>query len=64
MGIQTVAVAVGAYLAGLVVLLLIFREVICWYWKINAILATLKSIDESLKRGPPESAATSNDPGI
>jgi Tfp pilus assembly protein PilW len=30
------------------ILLLICREIVCWYWKINEALATLKAIDEKL----------------
>ena len=30
------------------VLLLICREIVCWYWKINEALTTLKAIDEKL----------------
>lgn len=40
-------------LAVLLVLFLIGRELVCWYWKINESLATLKSIDDSLKRMAP-----------
>ena len=29
-------------------LLLICREIVCWYWKINEALTTLKAIDEKL----------------
>jgi hypothetical protein len=29
-------------------LFLICREIVCWYWKINEAIATLKSIDEKL----------------
>jgi hypothetical protein len=30
------------------VILLICREIVCWYWKINEALTTLKAIDEKL----------------
>jgi len=33
-----------------VVLLLIFREVVCWYWKINHIVRTLDSINSHLEK--------------
>ena len=33
-----------------VVLFLIFREVVCWYWKINHITKTLDSINEHLAK--------------
>ena len=29
-------------------LFLICREIVCWYWKINEALITLKAIDEKL----------------
>jgi len=35
----------------LVILLIVFllgREIVCWYWKINDALDTLKAIDEKL----------------
>lgn len=32
------------------VLLLLFREVVCWYWKINRAIGHLESIDQSLKQ--------------
>jgi len=39
------------FLIGFGVILIIFligREIVCWYWKINEALATLKAIDEKL----------------
>lgn len=39
------------FLSGLAILLLLFllgREIVCWYWKINEALDTLKAIDEKL----------------
>jgi len=30
------------------IVLLICREIVCWYWKINEALTTLKAIDEKL----------------
>jgi hypothetical protein len=38
-------------LIGLAIILVIFligREIVCWYWKINEALITLKAIDEKL----------------
>lgn len=35
-----------------IVVFLIFREVWCWYWKINEAIKLLQSIDESLKQLP------------
>jgi hypothetical protein len=49
-----VSIAGGKLMALLVslvitlVILLICREIICWYWKINEALTTLKAIDEKL----------------
>ena len=44
---EAIGVLVGM-LVGIVVLFLIFREVVCWYWKINTTLTVLQSIDEKL----------------
>ena len=33
-----------------VILFLIFREVVCWYWKINHITRTLDSINDHLAK--------------
>ena len=43
----------------LIVLALLFREVICWFWKINEAISLLKSIDASLsgKKGSRRKAA-------
>lgn len=35
-----------------IVAFLVFREVWCWYWKINEAIKLLQSIDESLKQLP------------
>jgi hypothetical protein len=49
-----VSIAGGKLMALLVslvitlVILLICREIVCWYWKINEALTTLKAIDEKL----------------
>jgi len=32
----------------ILVIFLVAREIVCWYWKINEALATLKSIDDKL----------------
>ena len=34
----------------LVVVLLVIREVICWYWKINQQIALLKEIRDALRQ--------------
>ncbi|HKV54935.1 MAG TPA: hypothetical protein VJN94_09855 [Candidatus Binataceae bacterium] len=42
-------------LIGIVVVVLVFlaiRRIICWYWKINRMVALLESIDSSLKQLP------------
>jgi hypothetical protein len=36
-------------LAILVVVFLVFREVVCWYWKINRVVELLESIDATLR---------------
>ena len=39
------------FLIGLAIILVIFligREIVCWYWKINEALTTLRAIDEKL----------------
>ena len=36
------------YLSFLVIIFLIFRELVCWYWKINRAVASLESIDDKL----------------
>lgn len=38
-----------------IILLLIFREMVCWYWKINAAIRLLTSIDDRLRRLAPQS---------
>ena len=49
-----VSIAGGKLMALLVslfitlIVLLICREIVCWYWKINEALTTLKAIDEKL----------------
>jgi hypothetical protein len=45
--------ALGAVLAMLtlaVVLFLVFRFIVLWYWRVNEAVALLKSIDEKLGR--------------
>ena len=32
-----------------VVIFLVFREVVCWYWKINRMVELLDSIDATLR---------------
>lgn len=40
----------AAIFLGLVALILIaLREFFCWYWKVNQMVATLESIDQSLR---------------
>jgi hypothetical protein len=36
-------------LAILVLVFLVFREVVCWYWKINRMVELLESIEASLR---------------
>ena len=41
------------YLLAVVIVIgvfLIARELVCWYWKINAAMVHLKSIDENLAK--------------
>lgn len=44
------ALGVGSTLVTLGIVLLIFREVVCWYWKINESIGLLRSIDRHLLR--------------
>jgi hypothetical protein len=37
------------YALGLIVFLFLIRDVLCWFWKINKIVARLESIDANLK---------------
>ena len=39
-----------------VVVLLIVREILCWYWKINQLIALLTEIRDGLRIGPPSTA--------
>jgi hypothetical protein len=32
-----------------VAIFLVFREVVCWYWKINRVVELLESIDATLR---------------
>ena len=32
-----------------VIIFLVFREVVCWYWKINRVVQLLESIEASLR---------------
>jgi hypothetical protein len=40
-------------LAIAVVIFLVFREIVLWYWKVNQVVALLKSIDAKLGRSLP-----------
>jgi len=46
--------AISIVLIGIVMLIvfLIIRELVCWYWKINRMVELMASIDESLKQMP------------
>jgi hypothetical protein len=49
--------AVLVYLLVLLIVFLIFREVLCWYWKINRAVALLTEIRDSLaSKGHAQSA--------
>ena len=37
------------YTLGVIVVLFLIRDVLCWFWKINKIVARLESIDSTLK---------------
>jgi hypothetical protein len=50
MGIAAGFGAVIAMLTVAVVLFLVFRFIVLWYWRVNEALALLKSIDEKLGR--------------
>jgi hypothetical protein len=45
MSVNNPLVAAVIALAILVVIFLVFREVVCWYWKINRMVELLESID-------------------
>jgi hypothetical protein len=49
MSVSNPLVAAAVALAILVVIFLVFREVVCWYWKINRMVALLESIDATLR---------------
>lgn len=51
---------IGGMLGGLVVMLLVFlilREVMCWYWKINEVVGLLKEISVKLDQRPASALA-------
>lgn len=37
------------YTLGVILVLFLIRDVLCWFWKINKIVARLESIDSNLK---------------
>ena len=41
------------FLAIVLLIFLICRELVCWYWKINRIVSLLESIDQKLGRSTP-----------
>jgi hypothetical protein len=55
---EMIAVLVIAF-AVVVVLFLVFREVVCWYWKINETLSVLKDIREILQKTTPADKGSS-----
>lgn len=50
MGIASGLTAMIAMIAIAVVLFLVFRFIVLWYWRVNEAVALLKSIDEKLGR--------------
>ncbi len=38
-----------ALIASTLVIFLVGREIMCWYWKVNRIIQLLESIDRKLK---------------
>jgi hypothetical protein len=46
---SSIAAAIAA-LAITIVIFLIFRAIVLWYWRVNETVALLKSIDEKLGR--------------
>jgi hypothetical protein len=50
MGIASGLTAVIAMIAVWVVLFLVFRFIVLWYWRVNEGIALLRSIDEKLGR--------------
>jgi hypothetical protein len=49
MSISDPLLAAVIALAILVVIFLVFREVVCWYWKINRMVELLESIEAILR---------------
>jgi len=48
MSVNNPPVAAVVALAMVVVIFPVFREVVCWYWKINRIVELLESIDATV----------------
>jgi hypothetical protein len=48
MDVLGVLLGAGGILVVLLMLLVACREIICWFWKINEALDTLRSIEEKL----------------
>ena len=48
--LQLMAVGVGGTITTLTVLFLLFRQVVCWYWKINEIVRLLEEANANLRR--------------
>jgi hypothetical protein len=48
MSVNNPPVAAVVALAIVVVIFLVFREVVCWYWKINRMVELLARIDTTL----------------
>jgi hypothetical protein len=42
-------VAAAVTLVIVIAIFLVFREVVCWYWKINRVVELLESIDATLR---------------
>lgn len=48
--LKFMALGIGGTISLLVVLFLFFRQVICWYWKINEIVRLLEEANANLRQ--------------
>lgn len=48
--LKLLAVGVGGTITTLTVLFLLFRQVVCWYWKINEVVRLLEEANANLRR--------------
>ena len=63
----TAFMVLGVFIFVVVILFLIFREMVTWYWKINEVITLLAKIEENTREVVainPKDAAAYNDRGI